>query len=289
VPLTRKTKQEILDELIMRPEPIEGDTDLISFLNRIWPLDEMPSEDGRFRTASGDIHKHMVMNDDWTIEELYARRLGLLNAEDDVFGRFLESYVHPLVRRDPTARANAAAAINRVLGQTGLQLVQTGSIDDPRFELSGGAGGYEVVLSFAGEQRGYVERVAEMMRSHGVTCFYDSYEAHTLWGKNLVEHLQQVYGGTARFCIMFVSQDYAEKVWPNHERRSAFDAAIQRRVEYILPVRFDNTVVPGLSPSVHYLKASDYQPNELATVLLRKLGRRSPSWLVNLRILHLSY
>ncbi len=257
----------------MRPEPIEGDSELISFLNRIWPLDQMPSEDHRFKTASGDIHKHMVMNDDWTVEELFTRRLGLINSEDDVFGRFLETYVHPLVRRDPTARTNAANVINRLLSPTGQQLIQTGVVNDPRYELSGSAGGYEVVLSFAGEQRAYVEHVAEMMRTHGVTCFYDNYETHTLWGKNLVEHLQQVYGGTARFCVMFVSEDYAAKVWPTHERRSAFDAAIQRRTEYILPVRFDQTVVPGLSPSIHYLNAAEYQPHELARVLLRKLGR----------------
>ncbi len=129
------------------------------------------------------------------------------------------------------------------------------------------------MLSFAGEQRAYVETIANILRLYGVTCFYDNYEIHTLWGKNLVEHLQQVYGGTARFCVMFVSRDYAEKVWPTHERRSAFDAAIQRRTEYILPVRFDQTVVPGLSPSVHYLNAADYAPQALAAVLLRKIGR----------------
>jgi hypothetical protein len=112
-----------------------------------------------------------------------------------------------------------------------------------------------------------------MMQMHGVTCFYDNYEIHTLWGKNLVEHLQQVYGGTARFCVMFISQAYADKVWPTHERRSAFNAAIQRRTEYILPVRFDQTVVPGLSPSVHYLSAGDFTPQDLAQVLLRKIGR----------------
>jgi hypothetical protein len=72
---------------------------------------------------------------------------------------------------------------------------------------------------------------------------------------------------------MFISQAYADKVWPTHERRSAFNAAIQRRTEYILPVRFDQTVVPGLSQSVHYLSAGDFTPQALAQVLLRKIGR----------------
>ncbi len=245
----------------------------MSFLNRVWPLDEMESEDYRFRTAAGDIHKHMVMNDDWTVEELYVRRLGLLDGSDDVFERFLGAYVHPLVRRDVTERANAANELNQLLASDGYQLVPTGTPENPIFELAGGAGRYEVVLSFAGEQRTYVEGVANVLRQYGVTCFYDNYEVHTLWGKNLVEHLQQVYGGTARFCVMFISNAYAQKVWPTHERRSAFDAAIQRRTEYILPVRFDQTVVPGLSPSIHYLNAADYDPPSLAMMLLRKMGR----------------
>jgi hypothetical protein len=273
MPLTRQTKLKILDTLLMRSQPIEGDADLMSFLNRVWPLDEMPSEDDRFRNAAGDIHKHMVMNDDWTVEELYVRRLHLLDGTDDVFERFLSAYVHPLVRRDVTERTNAAGQLNSLMASDGFQLVPTGAPDNPIFELSGSSGRYEIVLSFAGEQRGYVEGVANVLRQYGVTCFYDYYEVHTLWGKNLLEHLQQVYGGAARFCVMFISDAYAQKVWPTYERRSAFDAAIQRRVEYILPVRFDQTVVPGLSPSVHYLNAAEYEPTSLATILLRKMGR----------------
>jgi hypothetical protein len=273
MPLTRQTKRKILDTLLMQSEPIEGDADLMSFLNRVWPLDEMPSEDHRFRNAAGDIHKHIVMNDDLTVEDLYVRRLRLLDGTDDVFERFLSAYVHPLVRRDVTDRTSAANQLNSLMASEGFQLVPTGAPDNPIFELAGSSGRYEIVLSFAGEQRSYVEGVANVLRQYGVTCFYDYYEVHTLWGKNLVEHLQQVYGGAARFCVMFISDAYAQKVWPTHERRSAFDAAIQRRVEYILPVRFDQTVVPGLSPSVHYLNAAEYDPPSLATILLRKMGR----------------
>jgi hypothetical protein len=106
----------------------------------------------------------------------------------------------------------------------------------------------------------------------GVRIFYDNYEVANIWGKNLVEHFAEVYGGTARYCVMFISADYVAKVWPSHERRNAFDAAIARRTEYILPVRFDNTAVPGLLHSVHYVEAYQYQPAQLAHLVLQKLG-----------------
>jgi hypothetical protein len=52
---------------------------------------------------------------------------------------------------------------------------------------------FEVALSFAGEDRAYVERVADKLRDIGLRVFYDKYESVTLWGKNLYDHLRVVY------------------------------------------------------------------------------------------------
>jgi hypothetical protein len=79
-----------------------------------------------------------------------------------------------------------------------------------------------------------------------VSLLYDNFEEATLWGKNLTEHLHKVYSSSARYCVMFISEHYAEKVWPTHERRSAFEKAIESKEEYILPARFDDTEIPGL-------------------------------------------
>src|SRR5689334_12046341 len=48
---------------------------------------------------------------------------------------------------------------------------------------------YDVALSFAGEQRPYVLRVAAALRRRGVRTFYDDYEKPEMWGKDLYEHL----------------------------------------------------------------------------------------------------
>ncbi len=52
---------------------------------------------------------------------------------------------------------------------------------------------YDIVLSFAGEDRNYVEKVAEHLDQHGVVVFYDKYEEVTLWGKDLAEHFESIY------------------------------------------------------------------------------------------------
>ena len=103
--------------------------------------------------------------------------------------------------------------------------------------------------------------------------FYDRYEEVTLWGKDLAEHLDRVYRGNARYCIMFISEHYAKKVWTNHERRSAFAKALEEKEEYILPVRFDKTEIPGLRPTIGYIDMSARPSEELGVLILKKLGR----------------
>ena len=50
----------------------------------------------------------------------------------------------------------------------------------------------------------------------------------------------------AAYVVMCVSRAYVEKAWPRHERRSALSRMIEDKREYVLPVRFDDTQVPGL-------------------------------------------
>jgi hypothetical protein len=106
-----------------------------------------------------------------------------------------------------------------------------------------------------------------------VALFYDMYEEAALWGKDLVEHLHKVYSGSARYCIMFISALYAEKIWPTHERRSAFERAIKAKEEYILPARFDDTPLPGLRKTIHYVDLRKKTPEDFAALILKKLGR----------------
>ena len=133
-------------------------------------------------------------------------------------------------------------------------------------------GGYEVALSFAGEQRAYVEDVARTLQSRAISVFYDNFETVRLWGKHLPEELQRVYEHGASMVVMFISAEYVKKAWPRHERRAMLSRAVRESNEYVLPVRFDDTEVPGLPDGVFYLKAADYSPAQLAAMIAEKLG-----------------
>ncbi len=72
---------------------------------------------------------------------------------------------------------------------------------------------YDILLSFAGEDREVARKIAGQLRERGVEVFFDEYEEADLWGKDLYEHLSKVYSEEGRYCIMLISEHYAKKAW----------------------------------------------------------------------------
>lgn len=133
---------------------------------------------------------------------------------------------------------------------------------------------FDIALSFAGEDRPYVQEVAQCLLQAGAAVFYDEFQTLALWGKDLVAHLQDIYQTQARFCVLFISQYYVNKPWPSHERRSAQARALVAKEEYLLPARFDDAVVPGLPPTVGYVDLRRVTAPEFARMILAKIGHR---------------
>jgi len=132
---------------------------------------------------------------------------------------------------------------------------------------------FDVALSFAGEDRAYVEEVANVLRAMGLRVFYDKYERVSLWGKDLYTHLREIYFNRARYTVLFISKHYKRKLWSNHERESAQARAFTENKEYILPVRFDNTKIPGILPTTGYLDLKDLPASDLAHLISKRLAR----------------
>ena len=281
--ISEVTRRNIIDYLRLREYPFHGRLELISFLKRIWNLSSMPSTDGRFKDAEGDIWQHMINNYDWEDKYLLYEYLDLLGCNDVTFLKFLETCLHPVVLYDEKQVSETLSEFNNFLAPDGYRLEVSSQVSGRpiykavRFnvekERALGEDAYEVVLSFAGEDREYVEAVAEYLNNNNIKVFYDKYEEVTLWGKDLAEHLDKVYRGSARYCVMFISKNYANKVWTSHERRSALAKAIEEKEEYILPARFDDTEIPGIRPTIGYVDLSKKTPEQLGKMILQKLGR----------------
>jgi hypothetical protein len=140
---------------------------------------------------------------------------------------------------------------------------------------------FDVALSFAGENRAYVEQVARILRDRGLRVFYDEFHQVDLWGKDLYVYLRDVYQTRAKYTVMFISQAYAKNRWTNHERESAQARAFEENREYILPARFDDTLIPGLPSTIGYIDLRTKTPVELAVLVIEKLrgvSSRAERW-----------
>lgn len=136
---------------------------------------------------------------------------------------------------------------------------------------------YDVCFSFASEQVAYVEKVYSALKSTGINVFFDraSDIEVELWGSNLLEQFYNVYKKQSRFCVMFISKEYECKAWTRFERRSALERAFGTEDIYILPVRFDKTELPGLHGTTKYIDADTKTPEELANIIIQKIGVNS--------------
>jgi hypothetical protein len=131
---------------------------------------------------------------------------------------------------------------------------------------------YDVAISFAGAQRPLAESLAVSVRDAGFLPFFDSFFPEHLWGKDLAAYFDDIYRKKSRYCVMFISREYAESMWTIHERKSAQARALEERGnEYILPIRVDDTELPGLQPTIDYLSIRDYPIERIASILTSKL------------------
>lgn len=131
---------------------------------------------------------------------------------------------------------------------------------------------FDVAISFAGTERKYAQEVAEKLQQAGYKVFYDDFYQDQLWGKNLVEFFYDIYSKRARYCLIFLSKQYLEREWTIHERRSAQERMLKEKgSEYILPVKIDDSELPGMPTTIGYV-GIDVGIEKISQLLINKLG-----------------
>jgi hypothetical protein len=140
-----QVRQNIIDGLRMEKISWSGQLEEVEFLERIFDLKRMPSTDGRFESAAGDIWQHRVNNYDWDDDWVFGdSRFDLINCDLNIFLNFLCQIVHPVVRPDRAQSQAIVQQFNDQLRQIGWHLVEVEKIGGrPRFEAQpyGGSGG----------------------------------------------------------------------------------------------------------------------------------------------------
>lgn len=131
---------------------------------------------------------------------------------------------------------------------------------------------FSIALSYPGERRPFVEKVAAELRSRlGSRVFYDrDYEAE-LARPDLDIYLQNIYHDDSELIAVFLCADYERKDWCGLEWRVVRDLIKRRQASAIMPLRFDDTEIPGLFSTDGYVWLADRSPQQVAALILQRI------------------
>jgi len=120
------TRRNIIDELKISGIVWHGRLDEVSFLKRIFPLQEMPSSDMRFSNMADDVYQHRVnfidWEDDWVFDD---SRINIFKCDDDIFLNFLCELIHPVVRVNSSETEQLLKIFNEYLEADRYEICET--------------------------------------------------------------------------------------------------------------------------------------------------------------------
>lgn len=111
---------------------------------------------------------------------------------------------------------------------------------------------YDAVLSFAAQDREAAGQLHRLLTAKDIRVSYDELDNARLPEGDLVTHLAEICRTKARYCVLFISEHYPLKQWTEAERTSAQEHALRNASEYFLPLRLDDTEVPGIRETSGY-------------------------------------
>ena len=136
---------------------------------------------------------------------------------------------------------------------------------------------FDVAVSFAGQDRALVLDVVRHLQAAHLRVFYDNDHQAELLGEDLVELLREIYLRRSRFAVLFVSRHYVAGEWTTFERRAVQERAFHQLSAYLLPIRLDDTELPGLPDTTGYLDATKLDARAIARIVATKAALPRPA------------
>jgi hypothetical protein len=133
------------------------------------------------------------------------------------------------------------------------------------------AAAYDVAISHADQDQAIAERLAELLIERQYRVFLHKFERANLWGKDLYEHLADIYLNRSRYCLVLISQHYFSDRRQKHELLSAQARSYGMEHEYVLPLRLDDTDIPAILPTTGSIDLRLTAFEDVVTLVVDKL------------------
>lgn len=134
---------------------------------------------------------------------------------------------------------------------------------------------HDVAISYAGEDLTVATSLCQEFKNCGIKVFFAPMYKSELWGKDLSSYLKNKFSKNSRFVLILVSKHYVVKDWTDFEFSVARIEAEEREADFILPVRIDDTPLPGLRSTMDYVDLRKQKPKEIAEMLAEKISHYS--------------
>lgn len=145
-----------------------------------------------------------------------------------------------------------------------ISTVRLGRVEDLKFK---------VALSFPGEKRDYVSELAIKLKRllPPASVFYDKDFTAQLARPNLDTILQKIYRSNSELVVVFVSKEYEKKEWCGLEWRAVREIIMEKRDHSLMVMRFDNTVIEGLSKLDGYIDLNEFSLDDAVNFIVERV------------------
>lgn len=134
---------------------------------------------------------------------------------------------------------------------------------------------YEIAVSYASEQRYYVEQFVNYFKQMKIAIYYDKDEQSQMLGTLLHEKLQEIYTEDTKYRVIFLSKNYINKPITKMESEYILaDNVYNKHKLYIF--KFDDTTLPGLNINFVYSTLKEYpNPKDYAELIYMSMKKKS--------------
>ncbi|UVS82430.1 putative protein containing a TIR (Toll-Interleukin 1-resistance) domain protein [Actinokineospora sp. UTMC 2448] len=134
---------------------------------------------------------------------------------------------------------------------------------------------YDVALSFAGEDRKFVEHLRDEIQDKGLVVFYDFTEMYRIVANNIEEYMRPIYDSGSRYVVVVIGESYSKKRWTIFEANEYMHRIKQGAV---IPV-ISRNVELGATDQLRDIAHLDFDPDgdlaaqakEIAEVVAKKI------------------
>ena len=133
---------------------------------------------------------------------------------------------------------------------------------------------FRVALSFPGEHRSRVEKIAEALAGTlgREKVLYDQWYAAEFNRPNLGTYLSKLYHDESDLIVFFVSREFERMEWTGLEWRVALDLIKRKQDRRLMILRLDDADIPGLYSADGYFDIWAMTDAEVAAAILNRLG-----------------